>query len=137
MKRLKEVYILFSFLLISLFGFGQNSNYVPIFWRLMHIDGEVELYGLYSELYSSSLNGDNKQTNFLFSGKIELNTQSYFWHPNFLVFGLNISPRPFSSRVALGFLMFTVSNSVIKPISKRINILRINFADDFPRALRI
>lgn len=94
MKRLKEVYILFSFLFISLFGFGQNSNYMPKFWRLMHIGGEIELYGQYSELYSSSSIADNKETNFLFSGKIELNTQSYFWHPNFLVFDLNMAYNP-------------------------------------------
>ena len=65
------VIIFFPFIVIFK-GFGQNSNYIPKFWRLMHIGGEVELYGQYSELYSSSSIADNKETNFLFSGKLTL-----------------------------------------------------------------
>ncbi|WKK67280.1 hypothetical protein [Lutimonas zeaxanthinifaciens] len=91
MSRLKVIYII---LLISLTGYGQNNNYAPAFWKLMSYQGEVELYGQYKEIYSFTALLENKQSNLLYSGRLDLNTKSYFWHPNFMVLDLSLGYNP-------------------------------------------
>jgi len=122
MKRLKVVYILFFFLFASLFGYAQNNNYQPKFWSLMNIGGEFELYGQYKEMYSSSLLGEDKRTNSLYAGKIRLNTQSYFWHPNFLILLVDAAYNPGAGQNA-SILMpdYSIENS-----AKRLNV-KANF----------
>lgn len=91
MKKLK---VSFIFLFISLIGFAQNSNYQPKIWGLMGLNGRVELYGQHKDTYTSGPLGENKETNLLYSGKFLLNTQSYFWHPNFLVLDIEAEYNP-------------------------------------------
>ena len=91
MHRLKVIYII---LLISLTGHSQNNNYVPSFWKLMSYRGEVELYGQYKEIYSLTSFQENKESNLLYSGRLDLNTKSYFWHPNFVVLDLSLGYNP-------------------------------------------
>ncbi|WP_395050951.1 hypothetical protein [Flavobacterium sp.] len=91
MKKLKVSFIV---LFTSILGVAQNGNYQPKTWGLMGLNGGVELYGQYKDSYTSGPLGENKETNFLYSGKFLLNAQSYFWHPNFLVLDIEAEYNP-------------------------------------------
>ena len=86
MKTLKVISLT---LLTSWFGFSQQQQYQEIFWAPISINGQLELISRYNTLDFTSLQVENEQESSFISGKLQLNTKSYFWHPNFLTVNLN------------------------------------------------
>lgn len=91
MKKLKVLIIVLG---CFFSGFAQKSTYEPAFWRPMSVGGSIELLGSYVAYNTESYLMANKEENLFFSGKIDLNTQSYFWHPNFLVLDVGATYNP-------------------------------------------
>ncbi|MCD4736822.1 MAG: hypothetical protein K8R53_12320, partial [Bacteroidales bacterium] len=72
-------------LLLALNSFSQNNGAFPKFWRLTTLDGELMLKGLYRDRNYTLKDNYEHQKNTYLSGGIKLNTESYIWHPNFLL----------------------------------------------------
>ncbi|MFH6769723.1 hypothetical protein V8G56_13300 [Gaetbulibacter aquiaggeris] len=64
--------------------YAQNV-YQPAFWNLMDLNGKLELLGTYRNTGSKTVGTDNETENTFWSGRLDVNARSYFWHPNFIV----------------------------------------------------
>ncbi len=81
-------------LLITLYSFSQDSTTETSFWKLNHYSGEVTLYGTYWDQKTIRNNNIIDEKNSLLLAGILLNTNSYFYHPNFLSLDFNIGYSP-------------------------------------------
>jgi hypothetical protein len=102
MKRLK-VTVLFLFAVWS--GFAQDNRYEPSFWKLLSMNGRLDLLGIYKSSNVNSIGIDNSIENKLLSGNLNVNTQSYFWHPNFLILDVAATYSPGAGK----------NNSILQP----------------------
>jgi len=75
-------------LMFAVNGFSQNSGYFPTFFRFTSFDGEVNLNGHYRQSYTTIGDFSESQKSRYFSGGFKLNTESYIWHPEFLILEL-------------------------------------------------
>ncbi len=81
-------------LLISFFSYSQNSTNKTTFWKLNYYSGEVTLYGSYWDQVTVRNNNIIDERSQLYSAGLLLNTNSYFYHPNFLLLDFNIGYSP-------------------------------------------
>lgn len=81
-------------ILFSISGYAQNSTADIKFWKLRSYNGEVMLYGSYWDQYTIRNNFEINEQNTLYSMGFQLNTNSYFYHPNFLILDLNLGYSP-------------------------------------------
>ncbi|WP_242132128.1 hypothetical protein [Aestuariivivens marinum] len=72
-------------LMIMGIGYAQDTEYQPAFWNLMDLNGKIELLGTYRIVNSQISITRNKIENTFWSGRLDVDTQSYVWHPNFMV----------------------------------------------------
>lgn len=96
MKILKTFYLLCCFLLMGLtFVQGQNPQYSANAWNVQSLHGLIALEGEYrqQETILRSNYSDNPKTSML-NAQFLLNSQSYFWHPNFIYLDADLEFRP-------------------------------------------
>ncbi len=91
MKGIKWTYII---LLFSVYSFSQESTTETTFWKLASLSGELNLNGSYWDQETNRNNFHELQENSFLSGSLFLNSNSYFWHPNFLSLDLNVGYSP-------------------------------------------
>ncbi len=72
-------------LLLPFAGYSQNGEFEPAFWRFTSLDGELNVKGFYREKHTTINDFYEFQKSTYFSGGMKLNTQSYIYHPNFLI----------------------------------------------------
>ena len=83
--------IITGFLLLhAVFGFSQNRNYQPVFYKLTNLSGNVRLSGGYNYLENES---ETAKTSSLFAG-ISLFTRSFMYHPNLVTFDVSVGYEP-------------------------------------------
>ncbi len=83
--------IIASFLLLhAVFGFSQNREYNPVFYKLTNLSGNVRLSGNFSFIENES---DAYKASSLFAG-ISLSTKSFFYHPNLLTLDVSAGYEP-------------------------------------------
>ncbi|NOY48383.1 MAG: hypothetical protein GXO84_09365 [Chlorobi bacterium] len=91
MKGIKWTYII---LLFSVYSYSQESTTETTFWKLASLSGELNLNGSYWDQETNRNNFHELQENSFLSGSLFLNSNSYFWHPNFLSLDLNVGYSP-------------------------------------------
>lgn len=84
------LYILLIWITTSTCVFAQKKEPSPFTpWRLTSYSGQISLRGNY-RTYDNTVNGiTNKQTENFLNAIIQLNTQSYIIHPNFMLLTVN------------------------------------------------
>ncbi|WP_457618283.1 hypothetical protein [Lutibacter sp.] len=91
MKKLSLLYFIFLFTICS---FSQSPQIETRFWKLTSLNGELNLNSFYWDQKTTRNNiNEHLQSSFL-SGGLFLNSQSYFWHPNFLSLDLDVGYSP-------------------------------------------
>lgn len=97
MKRILYISLLLSGFSIN--AISQRLVYEPALWKLMSISGEIKTLGDYRIMRNDFSNASNTiKTSFL-SGKLNLNLQSYVFHPKFLTLTTDIIYQPGKRRV--------------------------------------
>jgi len=91
MKGIKWTYII---LLFSICSYSQESTTETTFWKLASLSGQLNLNGSYWDQETNRNNFHELQENSFLSGSLFLNSNSYFWHPNFLSLDLNVGYSP-------------------------------------------
>ena len=91
----------FLYILISIFsilpvtGQTQNAKFSLGIWHFTSLSGEAGIKGFYRQQQSSLLSGTfEKNSSLYFSGISSLKTQSYIWHPNFLLLDIEAAYNP-------------------------------------------
>ncbi len=84
---------------------AQNELVSPAFWKFTRITGEVKFSGLYNEhfiqrpyLFHQPDYLDDTAYSFLLSGGIQLNANSFIWHPEFLLLDIGVEYSPQQSK---------------------------------------
>jgi hypothetical protein len=90
-KKLKVILLV---LFATWSGFAQDNNYEPSFWKLLSINGDVGLLGTYRASNAKTIRIKNSTENTFLSGLLNLDAQSYLWHPNFLVLDVGATYNP-------------------------------------------
>jgi hypothetical protein len=91
----RESYILCLFLLIAAGCFSQDDSSPFRPWQLISISGQARARGTYRE---SETNFGGKETDAYLNGVLQLRTQSYFIHPNFMLVNLSGTYNPETTR---------------------------------------
>jgi hypothetical protein len=91
-------FIIFFTGLFPVAGFTQANRDVTGFWRPVSLSSALTLGGQYryQEGYTNEVY--NYQKNPRFYGGILLNSNSYFWHPNFVVMDLGLEYNPMKNQ---------------------------------------
>ncbi|MCX6273570.1 MAG: hypothetical protein NTU44_20570 [Bacteroidetes bacterium] len=95
---MKTRLIILFFTLLAANAFAQQTGVTPAFWRLTGFSGEVKLTGLYREQVIKRDYLSDTVKSSLITGSIKLNTNSYFWHPNFMLLDVGIEYSPEQSK---------------------------------------
>lgn len=77
-----------------MYGFSQNSIIDTKYWKLVALNGEVNIDGSYWDQQTFRNTSTDKLINSNISGSIFLNSRSYVWHPNFLSLDINAGFSP-------------------------------------------
>ncbi len=80
--------------MFSIYSYSQNTTTETSFWRLNSFNGEINLNGSYWDQEINRNNFNELQESSYISGGLFLNSNSYFWHPNFLSLDLNVGYSP-------------------------------------------
>lgn len=91
MKGIKCIYIV---LLFSVYSYSQRLTTETTFWKLTSLSGELNLNSSYWDQETNRNNFNEFQENAFLSGSLFLNSNSYFWHPNFLSLDFNVGYSP-------------------------------------------
>lgn len=91
MKGIKCIYIV---LLFSIYSYSQKTTTETAFWKLTSLSGKLNLNGSYWDQETNRNAFNEFQENAFLSGSLFLNSNSYFWHPNFMSLDFNIGYSP-------------------------------------------
>ncbi|AMC12034.1 hypothetical protein Lupro_12520 [Lutibacter profundi] len=91
MKKLSLLYFIFLFTICS---FSQSSQIETRFWKLTSLNGELNLNSFFWDQKTTRSNVNERLQSSFLSGGLFLNSQSYFWHPNFLSLDLDVGYSP-------------------------------------------
>jgi hypothetical protein len=91
MKKFRLLYIMFIF---SIYSYSQKTTTETTFWKLTSLTGEVNLEASYWDQEITRSNFNERLTTSILSGGIFLNSNSYFYHPNFLSLDLDVGYSP-------------------------------------------
>jgi len=91
MKKLSLLYFIFLFTICS---FSQSSQIESRFWKLTSLNGELNLNSFFWDQKTTRSNVNERLQSSFLSGGLFLNSQSYFWHPNFLSLDLDVGYSP-------------------------------------------
>ena len=111
---MKKLSLLFTILLFSIYSYSQNSSSETTFWKLLSLNGEVNLSNYYWDQKTVRNNYKERLESSFLSGEILLNSKSYFYHPNFLTLDLDVGYSPETGQLL----------SVVTPDRNEINSLK-------------
>tara|TARA_R110001583_G_scaffold114876_3_gene265339 strand:- start:1611 stop:3590 length:1980 start_codon:yes stop_codon:yes gene_type:complete len=111
---MKKLSLLYTILLFSTYSYSQNSSSETTFWRLLSLNGEVNLSNYYWDQKTVRNNYKERLESSFLSGELLLNSKSYFYHPNFLTLDLDVGYSPETGQLL----------SVVTPDRNEINSLK-------------
>ncbi|MCF6346716.1 MAG: hypothetical protein L3J20_00250 [Flavobacteriaceae bacterium] len=91
---MKEFRLLYIILLFTMYGYSQKSITETTFWKLTSLSGELNLNGSYWDQKTDRSNFNERLESSFISGGLFLNSNSFFWHPNFLSLDVNAGYSP-------------------------------------------
>ncbi|VAW25514.1 hypothetical protein MNBD_BACTEROID04-1865, partial [hydrothermal vent metagenome] len=91
MKKLSFLYFIFLFTICS---YSQNKRIETTFWKLTALNGELNINSFFWDQKTTRDNVNERLQSSFLSGGLFLNSQSYFWHPNFLSLDLDVGYSP-------------------------------------------
>ncbi len=111
---MKKRSLLYIFLLFSTVSYSQNSSSETTFWKLLSLNGEVNVSNYYWDQKTVRNDYYERLKSSFLSGELLLNTKSYFYHPNFLTLDLDAGYSPETGQLL----------SVVTPDRNEINTLK-------------
>ncbi len=81
-------------IIFSIYSYSQKTTTETTFWKLTSLTGELNLDASYWDQEITRKNFNERLTTSIISGGIFLNSNSYFYHPNFLSLDLNVGYSP-------------------------------------------
>jgi len=91
MRKLSFLYFIFLFTICS---YSQNTRIKTTFWKLTALNGELNINSFFWDQKTTRGNVNERLQSSFLSGGLFLNSQSYFWHPNFLSLDLDVGYSP-------------------------------------------
>jgi len=122
MKRL--LYIAFLFVIPTL-SIAQNGGYKTKFWQPIGLNGAVTLGGGYAAQEGTTNQIYDYQKTPIFYGGIKLNLDSYFWHPNFMLFSVGAE---YSPEINQDYFLLSPDRSEVRTL-KRLDVSTTLFSN--------
>lgn len=123
MKKLSLLYYIFAF---SVCGYSQNLKIEPKFWKLTSLNGEFNLNGVYWDQKTTRGSVNERLQSSFVSGGLFLNSQSFFWHPNFLSLDLDVGYSPETGQYLSLVSPDRNEINTLKKLNARVYILKKN-----------